>query len=107
MVTKTPQITPQKTNACKHIRQLISDLRSDKYLAIRLDEFVKIINDVAEISEEDVKACLKHDTTVKIINDVLWLWNDSYMYMLITDAINMARKHGGVLMEAEKYTTSK
>jgi len=103
MVTKTPQITPQKTNACKHVKQLISDLRSDKYLAIRLDEFVRIIRDVVEISEEDVKACLKHDTTVKIINDVLWLWNDSYMYMLITDIANMTRKYGSVLAEAEQY----
>jgi len=104
MDPKNPKLTPTEKPACRHVKQLISDMRSDKYLAIRLDEFAKIINDVVAISEEEVRECLKHDVSVKIINDVLWLWGDSYMHMLITEIVDMTHKYGGVLAEAEKYS---
>jgi hypothetical protein len=106
-------------DVCGEVRGLISNMRSDGYLAIRIDELVEFVNaalrvaaeeggqKVVEITVEDVKRCLKYDDTVRVIGggnggEALWLWGGSYMFMLADRAAKAAAKYGAVLMEAEK-----
>jgi hypothetical protein len=105
--------------ACSKVLDIVRDMRSDGYLAVRVDEFVKTVNDALQveaeergeeavlITAEDVKRCLRFNDTVRVIRDggeeVLWLWDGAYMYMFIDHAAKMALKYGAVLMEAEKY----
>ncbi len=108
-----------KTKVCSKVTELIHDMRSDLYLAVRIDELVKTVNDVLrleaeergqeaeEYGEEDVKRCLKYDDTVRVIGDrsgeAVWLWGGSYMFLLADKAAKMALRYGAALMEAEEY----
>jgi hypothetical protein len=104
---------------CRHVHQLIDDLRTDLFLAVRLDEFVKDVNErikidaeergieAVEASERDVIECIKRYDDVKVtdLNDVkvLWLWAGWYSYYLIEKIADMAKKYRRVLAEPEKY----
>jgi cellulose biosynthesis protein BcsQ len=104
---------------CREVQSVIDDMRSDIIVAVRMDEFVDWINshisvaaeergeEVAEISREDVVACLRNDPTVKIINvggvEVVWLWGGGYLDELVNRAAAAARKYRVVLVEPEKY----
>jgi len=105
----------QKEIVCRHVRDLIDDMRSDMYLAVRLNEFVKLVNErikayaeergveAVEVAEEDVKRCIRYYDEVKIVDDdVLWLWGGWYAYYLVEKVADMARKYGSVLAEPEK-----
>ena len=86
-------------------RQLIDDLRSDMYMAVRMDEFVKLVNERlrVEVGERDVKECLRYDTTVKIVEtknaEVIWLWEKCYE--LIEKVADMAARYRAVLSDPE------
>ncbi len=104
---------------CSKVTELIHDMRSDLYMAVRIDELVKTVNDVlrleaeergqeaAAVTAEDVKRCLKYDDTVRVVGDgdgeTVWLWGGSYMFMLTDKAAKMALRYGAALMEAEEY----
>ena len=91
----------RKVDVCGEVRWLISDMRSDGYLAVRIDGFVELVNetlrDGRKATTEDVKRCLKYDDTVKIIDvdgrEVLWLWGGWYMHTLIDRLAELAVKY--------------
>jgi len=109
----------QNPPICREVRNVIDDMRSDLITAVRMDAFVDWINshvsveaeergeEVAEISREDVAACLKLDPTVKIINvdgvEVVWLWGGGYLDELINRVAAAARKYRVMLVDPEKY----
>jgi hypothetical protein len=109
----------QPEDVCGEVRGLISDMRSDGYLAVRVDEVVKIINEAlrdaaeegglkaAEVTAEVVKRCLKHDDTVEIVSkggrEVLWLWGGWYIHELIDMAVKLAAKYGEVGVWFDAY----
>jgi hypothetical protein len=98
---------------CKAVGELIGDLRSDLYLAVRLSEFVKVLNErikvdaeergieAVEVSEKDVKECLKYRDDVKVVDskgvEVLWLWDGWRMYDLISRIAEVAVEEKEVL----------
>lgn len=95
---------------CKHVNQLIDDMRSDMYMAVRIDEFVKLVNERLRIEEGnateatvyDVVTCLRYDPTVKVYitanSIVLWLWSDWMLHRLINEAVDAAEKHREVMV---------
>ncbi len=108
-------VTPREV--CSKVADVVSDMRSDGYLAVRIDELVDFVNTSLSVEEkegrqevvvtvEDVKRCLRLDDTVRIIGDrsgeAVWLWGGSYMFLLADKASKMALKYGAVLMEAEE-----
>ena len=109
----------QNPPICRGVQNVIDDMRSDIIVAVRMDAFVDWINnhirvvaeergeEVAEISREDVVACLKLDPTVKIINvdgvEVVWLWGGGYLDELINRVAAAARKYRVMLVDPEKY----
>jgi histone H3/H4 len=102
----------QPEDACGEVRGLIRDMRSDGYLAVRVDEVVKAVNEAlraaaeeggrkaAEVTAEAVRRCLKHDDTIEIITEdggeVLWLWGGWYIHALIDRVVKLAAKYGEV-----------
>ena len=96
---------------CAKVRELIDDMRADIFLAVRLDEFVKMVADSldgdAPVTADDVKKCIRHDSTVRMVSvgdkEVLWLWSGWRLYSLIDHVVNMARRHRAVLAEAERH----
>jgi len=100
--------------ACAEIRNQIISLRQDMYIAISLDEFVKIVNDyfkvVAEergvepvkVGKEDVKACIRYDDDVEIIKtrggEALWLWSGAYMHIFMQEVAKLAVKYSDVMV---------
>jgi hypothetical protein len=99
----------QQNAVCKKARELINDMRADIYLAVRLDEFVRLVADSldAPVTADDVKACIRHDDTVKIIKmgnaEVLWLWNGWYYHRLVDSVVYMTLRRRAVLAEAERH----
>ena len=104
---------------CSKVAGLIDDMRSDAYLAVRIDDFVEAINkalqveaeergeEPIQVTAEDVKKCLMYDESVKIVGvdsrEVLWLWNGAvYMNMLMDKAVKMALAYKAVLADPEK-----
>jgi len=94
----------QNPAVCAKINELIRDMRSDGYLAVRLDEFVRWLNKYVGAVTDDVKECLRYDTTVKIVRtrsaEVLWLWERNY-YELVEKVADMAARYRSVLAEPE------
>jgi hypothetical protein len=104
---------------CREVQNVIDDMRSDIIVAVRMDAFVDWINsrvnvgaeergeEVAEITKEDVAACLKLDPTIKMLNidgvEVVWLWGGGYLDELINRAAAAARKYRVMLVDPEKY----
>jgi hypothetical protein len=94
---------------CKRVRELIDDMRTDVYLAVRLDEFVKMVADSldAPATADDVKKCIRRDSTVRIVEtrdvEVLWLWDGWRLHSLIDHVVDMARRYRAVLTEAERH----
>jgi hypothetical protein len=99
--------------------KLIDDMRSDVYLAVRIDHFVEAINNALQVeaeergkepiqaTAEDVKKCLMHDKSVKIVSagghEVLWLWNgEAYVNLLMDKAVKMALTYKAVVSDPEK-----
>jgi hypothetical protein len=107
----------QKPPVCAKVNELISDLREDKYLAVRMDEFVRWLNKRMQLeaeergevavkaSAEDVKECIRYDTTVKVVKtkdaEVLWLWEAWYYYELIDKIADMARRYRSIIADPE------
>jgi leucyl-tRNA synthetase len=105
-------------DVCSKVKDLISDMRSDVILAVRMDEFLEILNNGLQIiaeergeepmraMAEDVKNCLRYDGSVKIVcengHEVIWLWNGVYMYQLMNNVVKMAVKYKMVLADPEK-----
>jgi len=96
---------------CKKVRELIDDMRADIYLAVRLDEFVRLIaeglDEGTPVTLDDAKACIKYDDTVRVIKmgdvEVLWLWGGWYLHRLMDSAADMALRYRAVFAEAERY----
>jgi hypothetical protein len=102
---------------CEKIRQTIEDMRSDVYLAVAVEQFVKFINEslsieaeergveAVEVTADDVKACIKGDDTIRIIEkggkEVLWLWGGAYMRVLVDRVIEWAVEYGEVTAYGE------
>jgi hypothetical protein len=90
---------------CRALEQVIADMRSDGYLAVRLDEFVRWLNKHVEATADDVKECLRYDTTVKIVRtknaEVMWLWESWNYYELVEKVADMAARYRAVLAEPE------
>jgi len=113
-----PALRPRDV-VCSEVKSLIIDMRDDMYLAVRMDEFVKTVNETLrvraeergqehiQITADDVKRCLKYDDDVKIVADkdgeVLWLWSGAYAYLLVDIIARKALKYGAILAEAERY----
>jgi hypothetical protein len=109
------------SDVCREVNNLVSDLRSDLVLAMRMDEFVGTVNRGLQVgaelrgealqlmaTPEHVKHCLKHDDSVKIIvaedgGEALWLWGGWYMHHLVYRVTRNALRYGTILAEAEKY----
>ena len=100
----------QQNHACAKINELIRDMRSDGYLAVRMDEFVRRVNEVLEdagmkATAEDVKECLRYDTTVKIVMiknaEVMWLWESLKYYELVEKVADMAARYRAILADPE------
>jgi hypothetical protein len=119
-VTAPRREVQSKDAACSEVKSLIIDMRSDMYLAVRMDEFVESVNnrlrldaeergqEPIQITADDVKRCLKYDDDVKVVADKngvegLWLWSGAYAYLLVDDVAKMALKYGAILAEPEKY----
>jgi hypothetical protein len=99
---------------CAKVDELISDLRADKYLAIRMDEFVGWVNMRLQLDEKgrvvkatanDVKECIRYDTTVKVVNvkdaEVLWLWESWRYYDLVRSVADVAAETRAALVVPE------
>jgi hypothetical protein len=86
---------------CRKVKELIRDMRSDMYLAVRMDEFVKVLTEGGPITEEDVKQCLRYDDTVKVVRvkdkEVLWLWDGWRIHDLISRTAEVAAEEKEVL----------
>ncbi len=107
----------QNPAICRKVNELINDLRSDLVLAIRIDEFVRwlnnsIKNDVEEgrgeattATADDVKECIRYNTTVKVVKtkdaEVLWLWESFYYYELVEKVSDAARRYRVMLADPE------
>jgi len=95
----------QNPAVCAKINELIRDMRSDGFLAIRMDEFVRWLNKYVDAVADDVKECLRHDTTVKIVRtknaEVMWLWESWNYYELVEKVADMAARYRSVLAEPE------
>jgi hypothetical protein len=99
---------------CKHIKEWIDGYRSELYLAVALDKLLDLmnsyledvgINDIPEITKEDVKTCLKNDSTVKIITvkdggEVLWLWDGPYLSDMINKIAELTDRWGEAVVAA-------
>jgi len=98
----------QNPAICAKINELIRDMRSDGYLAVRLDELVGRANaelEAVKATADDVKECLRYDTTVKIVRtknaEVMWLWESWNYYELVEKVADMAARYRSVLAEPE------
>ena len=97
---------------CRALERVIADMRADIYLAVRLDELVRWVNDELEASgsevkatADDVKECLRYDNTIKIVKtkstEVIWLWELWRYYELIEKVADMAARYRAVLADPE------
>jgi hypothetical protein len=107
----------QNPPVCEVVRQTIDNMRSDVFLAVVLDEFVKYVNQHFEaeaemgrgeaitVTVDDVKACIRHDDTIKIVEkdgkEVLWLWGGAYVQTLIEKVVEWAVEYREVLAYVE------
>ena len=83
-------------------------MRSDVYLAVRLDELVSRVNaklETVKATAEDVKECLRYDNTIKIIKtksvEVIWLWESWRYYELVEKVADMVARYRAVLADPE------
>ena len=102
----------QDPAVCRAVKRVIDDMRADIYLAVRVDELVRRVNaeleasgrETVKVAIDDVKECLRYDTTVKIVKtksaEVLWLWERNY-YELVEKVADMAARYRSVLAEPE------
>jgi len=93
---------------CRALEQVIADMRSDVYLAVRLDELVSRVNaklETVKATAEDVKECLRYDNTIKIIKtksvEVIWLWESWRYYELVEKVADMVARYRAVLADPE------
>ena len=107
----------QNPAICTKVSELIRDLRADKYLAIHMDEFVGWVNmrlrlaaeegrgGIAKATAEDVKECIRYDTTVKVVKakdaEVLWLWEGWHYYDLVRSVAEIAAETRAALVAPE------
>jgi len=95
----------QNPAVCAKVNELIRDMRSDGYLAVRMDEFVRWLNEYVDAAADDVKECLRYDTTVKIVRtknaEVMWLWEAWSYYELVEKVVDMAARYRAILAEPE------
>jgi hypothetical protein len=114
-----PEADARTAEVCSKVAGLIDDMRSDVYLAVRIDRFVEAVNNALQVeaeergketmqaTAEDVKKCLIHDESVKIVSagghEVLWLWNgEAYVNLLMDKAVKMALTYKAVVSDPEK-----
>jgi hypothetical protein len=110
--TESPKVQEM---ICKHTKQLIEDLKSDMYLAVRMDEFMEMLagrvnaelealgKEPIKIDDEFVMDCIYREENVKVYRYgkyVLWLWHNE-VNVLISMILYDAYKHGAVLAEIE------
>jgi len=95
---------------CKYIYQWIDDLRSDIYIAVRVDRFLELINGylqetsgdgVEKVTEDDLKTCTRFDDSITIAKardgtEVLLLWSGWRLYDLVSMIIETATREGEV-----------
>ncbi len=104
-----PRLATEVGAICARVNELINDLRADVYLAVRMDEFIKMVAGGldAQVAADDVKKCIKYDSTVKIVEvggvEVLWLWSGWKLHSLIDYVADMARRYCVILAEAERH----
>ena len=103
----------QDPAVCRAVKRMIDDMRADIYLAVRVDELVRRVNaeletsgrETVKVAIDDVKECLRYDTTVKIVKtksaEVLWLWETWNYYELVEKVADMATRYRSVLAEPE------
>ena len=95
----------QNPAVCAKINELIRDMRSDGFLAIRMDEFVRWLNEHVKATADDVKGCLRYDNTIKIVKtksaEVIWLWESWRYYELVEKAVDMAARYRAILADPE------
>ena len=112
--TESP--TQIKELICKYTKQLIDDMRSDMYLAVRIEEFLDILSGRINVELEEqgkkpikiddriVMECLYRDKRVEVhryVNTyILWLWNEE-MEVLKSMILNDAYKYRAVLTATE------
>jgi hypothetical protein len=96
------------TSACRYIRQWIRHLKRRLAIAIKVDEFLKLLNDylqefgygkLEEVTEDELKQCLRHVAVEIIVKDgkeVVWLWGGRLRHRLFDRIIEMAAKNGEV-----------
>ena len=110
-------LATERPAVCVKVNELIRDLRSDKYLAIHMDEFVRGVNirlqldaeegrgEFAEATADDVKECIRYDATVKVVKvkdaEVLWLWESWLYYDLVRSVAEIAAKARATLAAPE------
>ncbi len=95
-------------NVCRFIRQWITGLRRDMYVAATVDELLDQMNffldhkgygKLEKVTEGELKECLKHiSTIVKDGDDVLWLWGNQLRSRLINKIIEKAAENGAAVV---------